>query len=95
MDGSDGLKDHMKRKHGKFRKKGKNEEREESGKIEEERKGWFWTGQGAVFTCWPRRGSESADWGSGGQGDSGWKSGVCTDGRVKDARAGGTGWESG
>ena len=51
MDGSDGLKDHMKRKHGKFRKKGKNEEREESGKIEEERKGWFWTGQGAVFTC--------------------------------------------
>ena len=51
MDGSDNLKDHMKRKHGELWKEGKNEEREESGKIEEERNGWFWTGQGAVFTC--------------------------------------------
>ena len=51
MDGPDDLKDHMKRKHGEFRKEGKNEESEESGKIEDERNGWFWTGQGAVSTC--------------------------------------------
>ena len=30
--------------------------------------------------------------GPGGQGGSGWKSGECTDGRVRDALDGGAGW---